>query len=335
MIPDRMGKSNAGRDPAGAGIQRPAPGIQAGKTGRKNQSKPGRGKGMGSNKQEWTERAETPPGAIEENGDNIPEMLEELVGQAIMATREGRMTWGESFRPNAFRAGIGPNAGNSMDLEIMREAESGRTKLVLWNRGDLVTSFHPRAEPEARELLEHLELNAVRQDQRVRQALEQIRELRRGNGPVQESAITKREWTIRREMDAKDEEDNEVELDVRITFSEPEGKITSWDLWENALDYFLQYDDLNTFLDDTDAWHSRTDFLLTGTKFDFDLDEPSPETESPALSGKAVRYVAVESRGGDLTTLTDEENIVSQVKFRMEFDSSEETRRVLRHIRNE
>ena len=243
------------------------------------------------------------------------------------------MAWGESFRPNAFRANISPRAGDSMDLEILRDAGNGRIKVVLWNRGDLVTSFHPRAETEAGELLEHLERNTVQQDQKVRRALEQIRELRGEGGEFQENTITRREWAVRREMDARDEEDKFYELDVRIIFSEPEGTPTGWDHWEQALGYFLQYDDLNMFVEDTDYWHCRMDFLLTGTRFEFDLDGLNPEAEAPELTGEAIRYVALEGRGGSLTTLTDADSTVSRVKFRISLPDTGEARRVLRHIR--
>lgn len=268
-----------------------------------------------------------------EKGNSVPEMLEELVGHAIMATREGKMAWGESFRPNAFRSTIGPRAGDSMDLEILRDAGNGRVKAVLWNRGDLVVSFHPRAETEAYELLEHLERNTIQQDQKVRRALEQIRELRGEGGELQENTITRLEWTVRREMGARDEEDEFYEFDVRITFSEPEGTPTGWDHWEDALDYFLQYDDLNMFMEDTDYWHCRTDFLLTGTGFDFDLDGLDPEADEPTLSGEAIRYAAREGMGGSLTTLTDADSIVSRVKFRMEFENPGKVRPVLRNLR--
>lgn len=271
------------------------------------------------------------PGTEDGTDGRTEEDLELLAGHAAAATREGRLDWGESFRPNAFRAAIGPRRGEAMDLEVLRDAGSGRVKMVLWNHGEPVASFHPRAETGAEELLERLERSAVTKGEKVRRALEQIRELRAGTGEE-----ASRPWVLWRTVDARDESEDgtgDCRLETEIHLTDPEGAPVDWDFWESALDYFLQYDDLNTFVGDTDCWHSRVDHLLTGTAFEFDLDELDPEAERPELSGRAARYVAVESRGREYHTYRDEDQIVSQIGFRMHFADAAAARPVLRCIK--
>ena len=272
----------------------------------------------------------------EANEESIRERLEEIAGQALMATKEGKLDWEESFRPSAFRAGIDNTATAQMDLEILRDVTNGRVKLVLRDRGNLVASFHPKRQDQMGELLEELHRNTVRKSEKVRKALERITALLTEDGqPPPEATTTKRTYIIWREITARDEDDHEVDLETEIHFWDAQGSAVNWDFWEEALDYFLQYDTLNELMQDGDYWHSRVDFLLTGTAFKFDLEALDPEAPRLALEGEAIRYVATESMGGDLNTMTDQDSIVSRVKFRIHFVDTEKARPVLSHIKDE
>ena len=109
-------------------------------------------------------------------------------------------------------------------------------------------------------------------------------------------------------MSALDENESEdIELEVKIHFKEPQGNEVDWEFWVDALDSFLEYDNLNDFVQDTDYWHSQTDFLLTGSAFRFNLDRVDLRAPNVILDGEAIRYVDQKIMGGNLITLTDED----------------------------
>ena len=150
---------------------------------------------------------------------------------------------------------------------------------------------------------------------------------------AKETTITSPRRTIERTMSALDENESEdIELEVKIHFKEPQGNEVDWEFWVDALDSFLEYDNLNDFVQDTDYWHSQTDFLLTGSAFRFNLDRVDLRAPNVILDGEAIRYVDQKIMGGNLITLTDEDSIVSRVKFEMWFSDRDRARRVLAYV---
>ena len=150
---------------------------------------------------------------------------------------------------------------------------------------------------------------------------------------AKETTITSPRRTIERTMHALDENESEdIELEVKIHFKEPQGNEVDWEFWVDALDSFLEYDNLNDFVQDTDYWHSRTDFLLTGSAFRFNLDRVDLRAPNVILDGEAIRYVDQKIMGGNLITLTDEDSIVSRVKFEMWFSDRDRAQRVLAYV---
>ena len=150
---------------------------------------------------------------------------------------------------------------------------------------------------------------------------------------AKETTITSPRRTIERTMNALDENESEdIELEVKIHFKEPQGNEVDWEFWVDALDSFLEYDNLNDFVQDTDYWHSQTDFLLTGSAFRFNLDRVDLRAPNVILDGEAIRYVDQKIMGGNLITLTDEDSIVSRVKFEMWFSDRDRAQRVLAYV---
>ena len=254
--------------------------------------------------------------------------MNEIAGEAIMATREGKINWEKSTRNNTFQTVISKKPANLMDLEIHQEKNTKKIKLTIKHNGALVKSFHPDQQEELQEIMEYLHKNILKEDEKIQWALEQIKKLRREK--TQETTATNQRWTIYRIINALDESKNEyIELEAQILFLEPKGKRVDWEFWENALDYFLEYNNLSEFVQDTDYWHERTDFLLTGSAFRFNLDRVDLQEPNLILDGKATRYIAQETMGGDLMTLTDKDSIVSQVKFEMWFSDKDQARPIL------
>ena len=260
--------------------------------------------------------------------------MEKIAGEAIMATREGKIRWEKSFRHNTFQAAIGRNAANFMDLEIHQEKDTGKIRLAIRHNGNLVRSFHPDQQEELQEIMESLNKSISRKDEKIQWALEELKKLRGEEAKYKETTMTNPRWTINRTINALDEsERGDTELEVKIHFEEPQGNKVNWGFWEDALDYFLEYDNLNQFVQDTDYWHSRTDFLLTGSAFRFNLNRVDLYAPNLILDGEAIRHVAQETLGGGMMTLTnDEDNIVSRVKFEMWFSDRERARPVLAYI---
>ena len=248
-----------------------------------------------------------------------------------MATREGKIKWEKSIRNNTFQAVISRKPANFMDLEIHQEKDTKKIKLAIRHNGNLVRSFHPDQQEELQEIMEHLHRNIPKEDEKIQWALEQLKKLRAEQ--THETTITNQRWTIYRMINGLDKSENEdIELEVKIHFEEPQGNKVDWEFWVNALDYFLEYDNLNEFVQDTDYWHDRTDLLLTGSAFRFNLDRVDLQAPNVILDGKAIRYVAQETMGGNLMTLTDKDSIVSQVKFEMWFSNRDSARAVLAHM---
>ena len=257
--------------------------------------------------------------------------MDEIAGEAIMATREGKINWGKSTGNNTFQTVISRKPANFMDLEIHQEKDTKKIKLAIRHNENLVRSFHPKQQEELQEIMEHLHKIIPKEDEKIQWALEQLKKIREEE--AQETTMTSPRWTIDRTINGLDEsESGDIELEVKIHFAEPQGNRVDWEFWVSALDYFLQYDDLNQFVQDTDYWHDRTDFLLTGSAFRFNLDRVDLEAPNLILDGEAIRYVAQETMGGDLMTLTDEDSIVSRVKFEMWFADRDRARPVLAYV---
>ena len=140
---------------------------------------------------------------------------------------------------------------------------------------------------------------------------------------------------IERTLNGLDEtEAEDIALDVEVTFEDTKGLATVPGFWEYALDYFIQYDNLNSLVANTDYWHSRDDGMLTGTTFRFDVDGMKPDApRQVAVSGEAVRHLATEHINGDYQTFSDDGCIVSRAGFRMVFKDGERALPVLRHIK--
>lgn len=149
--------------------------------------------------------------------------------------------------------------------------------------------------------------------------------------PVDEQA---RLWgPIARTVLGLDESESEdISLEVEVTFGSPEGEPTEQSFWEFALDYFLEADNLNAFVEDTDFWHSRENLVLTGTTFRFDFDQTKLGDSAVELAGEAVRSHAVEAPNGDYHTFADDGNVVSRVSFTMEFKNPDLAHPVVSYI---
>ena len=268
------------------------------------------------------------------DNQNKQEQMEKIAGEAIMATREGKISWEKSFRHNTFQAAISRNPANLMDLEIHQEKDTGKIGLAIRHNGNLVRSFHPQQQEELQEIVESLNRSIPQEDAKIQWALEELKKLRGEEAKYKETTMTKPRLTINRTINALDEsERGNIELEVKIHFEKPQGNKVNWGFWEDALDYFLEYDNLNDFVQDTDYWHSRTDFLLTGSAFRFNLDRVDLEAPNLILDGEAVRYMAQETLGGGMMTLTNaEDTIVSRVKFEMWFSDKERARPVLAYM---
>ena len=262
------------------------------------------------------------------DNQNKQEQMNEIAGEAIMATREGKINWEKSTRNNTFQTVISKKPANLMDLEIHQEKNTKKIKLTIKHNGNLVKSFHPDQQEELQEIMEYLHKNILKEDEKIQWALEQLKKLRKEE--TEKTTVTNQRWTIYRIINALDESKNEyIELEVQIRFLEPKGNSVNWEFWENALDYFLEYDNLSEFVQDTDYWHEQTDFLLTGSAFRFNLDRVDLQEPNLILDGKAIRYIAQETMRGDLMTLTDKNSIVSQVKFEIWFSDRDQARPIL------
>ena len=148
------------------------------------------------------------------------EMLEEIVDEAIMATKEGKMRWEEFFRPNAFRSQVHRDRENLLDLEIHHEQDTGRIRTAIRHNGDLVTSFHPARQEELQEMMERLQRSAIREEGKIRWTLNSVRKLRQ-HGAKGEAATMHSVTRKVRELDQSGQE--EIELEARITFTDPPG----------------------------------------------------------------------------------------------------------------
>ena len=268
------------------------------------------------------------------NNEQKRQQLEHLTQETIMATREERLSWEESSQPNAFRASIASEESTDlMQLEMLREQNTGSIRLAIRHNDQLVATFHSERQKELQELMEHLQDDTDREDGRIEQTLEGLRKLRSGESQPRETTATKRKWSVERTINGLDEDEEEdIQLDVEIHFSDHQGATVDWTFWETALDFFLQYDDLNQFVQDSGHWHSRDDFLLTGTTFQSDLQSMDLEAPDLMLDGEAIRYTANEMPGGSLFTHTQEDCVVSRVKFQMRFRNRDTARPVLAYL---
>ena len=268
------------------------------------------------------------------NNEQKRQQLEHLAQEAIMATREERLSWEESSQPNAFRASIASEESTDlMQLEMLREQNTGSIRLAIRHNDQLVTTFHSERQQELQELMEHLQDDTDREDGRIEQTLEGLRKLRSGESKPRETTATKRKWSVERSINGLDERENEdIQLDVEIHFSDHQGTTVEWSFWEDALDYFLQYDNLNQMVEDSDHWHSHHDFLLTGTGFRFNFQAVDLEAPDLMLDGEAIRYTASEIPGGGLVTHTQEDCVISRVKFQMRFRNRDTARPVLAYL---
>ena len=268
------------------------------------------------------------------NNEQKKQQLEHLAQEAIMATREERLSWEESSQPNAFRASIASeDSTDLMQLEMLREQNTGSIRLAIRHNDQLVTTFHSERQQELQELMEHLQDDADREDGRIGQTLEELRKLRSGKSKPRKTTATKRRWSVERSINGLDEDEEEdIQLDVEIHFSDHQGTTVEWSFWEDALDYFLQYDNLNQMVEDRDHWHSHDDFLLTGTGFRFDFQTVDLEAPNLMLDGEAIRYTVSEIPGGGLVTHTQEDCVVSRVKFQMHFRNRDAARPVLAYL---
>ena len=254
------------------------------------------------------------------------EMLEEIVDEAIMATREGKMRWEEFFRPNAFRSQVHRDRENLLDLEIHHEQDTGRIRTAIRHNGDLVTSFHPARQEELQEMMERLQRSAIREEGKIRWTLNSVRKLRQ-HGAKGEAATMHSVTRKVRELDQSGQE--EIELEARITFTDPRGQTADWKTWEDAIDSFLEHDTLNTLIQDHGRRDSQADLLLTGTTFRFNPGNNGPDAPNLALEWEGIRYAARGNTGGTITALADSENIVSQVRVQMHLPDREQARPVL------
>ena len=265
--------------------------------------------------------------------------LEQIAQEVLMATQEGKLGWEESFRPGAFRATIPlMYSHETMQIEMLRKRDTGAIRLVLWHNGNPVAGFEPGPErqQELRDLLDDLQDNSEQREKRIRQTLDGLQSLRADRKELKVTTATRKRWSIERTVKGLDEsEESHTALEVKVHFHDHQGTTVEWEFWEMALDYFLQYDDLNTLMHDTDCWHSRTDEgMLTGVGFEFNLgvDLWAPNL---ILDGEAIRYTATETRGVDLHTHRAENCIVSRVKFSMNFQDKDKARPVLAHLMGE
>ena len=256
-----------------------------------------------------------------------------------MATQEEKLGWEESFRPGAFRTTIPLRySPDTTQIEMLRKRDTGAIRLVLWHNGNPVAGFEPRPErqQELQNLLDDLQDNSEQKEKRIQQTLDGLKSLRADRKGLKVTTATRKRWSIERTVNGLDESNEAyAELEVKIHFHDHQGTTVEWEFWEMALDYFLQYDDLNTLMHDTDYWHSQTDEgMLTGVGFEFNLgvDLWAPNL---ILDGEAIRYTATESMGGDLHTHRDENCIVSRVKFSMNFQDKDKARPVLAHLMEE
>ena len=261
------------------------------------------------------------------------EMLERIASEAIRATGEGGMLWEELFRPSSFRSRMHRHMENHLDLEVHHEPETGRFRMAVRHNGDLVTSFHPERQEELRRMTEQLHRNALEDDEKIRWMLEAVSNLRHFPTKYPETTMSRTRWTIARTLTGMDEsEDEEIELNATIIFTCPDGQMVDWSFWEDALDFYLQYDDLNSFVQDRGYWHTQEKFLMTGTAFRFNLEGIDLAAPQQGLTGEGIRYEAQGSPGGTITTLTEKKNIVSQVKFEIVFNEPGRARPVLAYL---
>lgn len=277
--------------------------------------------------------------------------MNEIADEAIRATMEGKIHWERSFKKNTFQTVISRKPANFMDLEIHQEQDTDKIKLAIRHNGNLVKSFRPDQQEELQEIMEHLNKNIPKAGEKIQWALEQLKKIRREE--TEKTTMTSPQWTINRTMNALDEsESGDIELEVKIHFKEPQGKEVDWEFWVNALDHFLQYDNLNQFVQDTDYWPNQMDFLRTSSTFLFNLDGVNLEAPNLVLGGEAVRYLAMandrvkndnpavqafwaftkKTVEEKVTPLPGEDNIISRVKFEMWFAERDRAQPVLAYI---
>ena len=285
------------------------------------------------------------------NNQNKQEQMNEIADEAIRATMEGKIHWERSFKKNTFQTVISRKPANFMDLEIHQEQDTDKIKLAIRHNGNLVKSFRPDQQEELQEIMEHLNKNIPKAGEKIQWALEQLKKIRREE--TEKTTMTSPQWTINRTMNALDEsESGDIELEVKIHFKEPQGKEVDWEFWVNALDHFLQYDNLNQFVQDTDYWPNQMDFLRTSSTFLFNLDGVNLEAPNLVLGGEAVRYLAMandrvkndnpavqafwaftkKTVEEKVTPLPGEDNIISRVKFEMWFAERDRAQPVLAYI---
>ena len=126
-------------------------------------------------------------------------------------------------------------------------------------------------------------------------------------------------------------ESEDISLEVEVAFTEPEGAATDQGFWESALDYLLGEDNLNAFAQGGDYWHSREGRHLTGTTFLFDF-ELTELGDRVAVAGDAIRFEAREMPNGDYWTANGPSDVVSRVRFTMEFRDADAARPVVSYI---
>ena len=264
--------------------------------------------------------------------------LEKIALEAVMATREGRLRWEPSLRPDGFRATIGRGKEGMTDLEIRQDPEGNGIRLAVTSANITVNGAPGAAREELEELLADLNGDTEARTREMPQdALRMLRELRgQGGEREKQEEPEKDRWAITRRVKALDErEAGSIELDITLEFSDPEGAPVGRDFWESALDYFLEYDDLNTFFQDTDYWHSHVEHILSGTGFRFDLEGLDPGASEPEIHGDVIRYTARETDRGNLITYTEEEqDVISRARCVMRFQDPQAAQPVLAHIRD-
>ncbi len=140
-------------------------------------------------------------------------------------------------------------------------------------------------------------------------------------------------WTLLRSLPGLDQEEREdTEVQIALHFQNPQGHPTPPDYWECALDYFLETDNLNQFVQDSEYWHSWWDFIISAAAFEFNLSALDPDNPSPVLPGRAVRYLAKEGIKGEYYTLTDPASVIASVDFEVHFPEPETARPVLKAL---
>ena len=158
------------------------------------------------------------------DNQNKQEQMEKIASEAIMATREGKISWEKSFRHNTLQAVISRNPSNLMDLEIHQEKDTGKIGLAIRHNGNLVKSFHPDQQEELQEIMESLNRSIPLEDEKIQWALEELKKLRGEEAKYKETTMTKPRWTINRTINALDErERGDIELEVKIYFEKLQG----------------------------------------------------------------------------------------------------------------